>query len=116
MFGEKEMTYRRGYYHGLQDGKMGLESEFERHYEHYKRDTAGVFEEAYKLGYQSGEQRAVATEEESATAYQQGFDAGVTDRANEQRPSPQRHRKLYTAATGEDFKRGYLRGFQHPQE
>lgn len=116
MFGEKEMTYRRGYYHGVQDGKTGLEEDFERHHEHYKKATAGIFEEAYKLGYQSGEQRAAATGEDSATAYQQGFDAGIADAANEQRPSPQRHRRFYTAATAQDFERGYLRGFQHRQE
>ncbi len=116
MFGEKEMTYRRGYYDGVQDGKRGLTEDFERHHEHYKSATATVFEEAYRLGHQSGEQRATATEEDSATSYQQGFDAGLADAANEQRPSPQRHRKLYTASTEEDFKRGYARGFQHRQE
>lgn len=116
IFGEKEMTYRRGYYHGVQDGKMGLEEDFERHHEHYKKATAGVFEEAYKLGYPSGRQRAAATEEDSVTAYQQGFDAGAADAANEQRPSPQRYRRFYTAATAQDFERGYHRGFQQRQE
>lgn len=116
VFGEKEMTYRRGYYHGLQDGKMGLEEDFERHHEDYKKATAGVFEEAYKLGYHSGEQRAAATEEDSAIAYQQGFDAGAADAANEQSPSPPRHHRLYNTATAPDFERGYLRGFQQRQE
>ncbi|CAN5758962.1 hypothetical protein BH11VER1_BH11VER1_25430 [soil metagenome] len=116
VFGEKEMTYRRGYYDGVQDGKMGLAEDFERHHEHYKKATTGVFEEAYKLGYQSGEQRAPATEEDSATAYQQGFDAGGADAANEQRPSTQRHRRFYIATTAQDFERGYLRGFQQQQE
>jgi hypothetical protein len=116
VFGEEEMTYRRGYYHGVQDGKMGLEEDFERHHEHFKKSTSSVFEEAYKLGYQSGEQRAAATEEDSATAYQKGFDAGAADAANEQRPSPQRHRRQYTAATAQGFERGYLRGFQNRQE
>lgn len=116
IFGEKEMTYRRGYYHGVQDGKQGLEEDFERHHEDYKKATASTFEEAYKLGYKSGEQRAEATEEDTAAAYQQGYDAGVADAANEQRPSPQRHRQKYTAATEPDFQRGYLHGFHHRQE
>lgn len=110
------MTYRRGYFHGIQDGKLRIEENFERHHRDYKKATAATFAEAYKMGYQSGEQRAVATDNDRADAYQQGFDAGSSDTGNELRPSHQRHRLHYTDATEVDFQRGYLRGFHYGQE
>ncbi len=116
MFWNNEMTYRRGYYHGVQDGKRGVPENFERHHKDYKKATASIFEEAYKTGYNSGEQRAEATIEDAAAAYQQGYDTGMADAANEQRPSHQRHRQNYTVTTELDFQRGYLRGFHHRQE
>jgi hypothetical protein len=109
--GSHVTAYRSGYHHGFQDGKGRQEDDFERHFADYKTDTRGAFERGYYLGYEAGQHEAVPATEDKDRTFNAGYEAGRSDFENGMKPSHQRYRARYTASTEEDFRKGYMAGF-----
>ena len=109
--GEQSTAYRRGYYLGFQDGKWKREEDFEHYYSDYKAETRDAFERGYHLGYENGKRDALADPADKDRAYNDGYEAGRSDFENSLRPSPERYRARFSAATEYDFRRGYVAGF-----
>lgn len=109
-------TYRRAYYHGLEDGKRSREDDFERYHSEYTSETAKAFQRGYSQGYEIGRENAEAGVEASDDAFNQGVELGRADSNNSQPPNYQRHHAAYTAGTESSFRRGYAQGYRESQD
>jgi len=104
-------AYRRGYHHGVQDGKQKLVPDHERYYKEYSSRTSAPFERGYTTGFEVGLENAVAGPEDEDAVFQLGREAGEADAETGQKPLTSRHSGSYTAASESAFRRGYMTGF-----
>ena len=109
--GADTTAYRRGYHHGFEAGKGRQEDNFELHYAEYKPATRDAFERGYHVGYEDGQRDAEPLTEDKDRVYNAGYEAGRSDFENSMKPSHERYRRRYTPATEQDFRSGYVAGF-----
>lgn len=114
--GAEESAYRRAYYHGFDDGKRNRDDDFEHYHHEYDDRTEKAFERGYSQGYEAGKDQADAGEEVKDQAYSQGIELGRADCENGQSPFYQRHSSVYTPATENSFRRGYVEGYKDARE